>query len=411
MNTTFDSLVSSCRLRLRMNSPFFATLALFTPTIPSEAVQTAATDGRAIYVNPGYLASLSMKEIDGLLLHEILHAALLHVSRRGPRNPERWNVAADIVVNGILAELSYLKIPAGGIRDPKLEPRSVEEIYELLPDARATLKPNQRDLQPQLATQGASEKAAAGTPSDASESALAAESVRARLAGDPDTDLEAYWSNAMLQASIVKRSQQHGTLPAALERLVQEIAAPQLDWRTLLWRFLVQTPNDFSGYDRRFVSRGLYLDAMDGESFYVDACIDTSGSIDQTQVDAFISELRGILNSYPHIDCRLFYADSECYGPYTIERASRLPTPEGGGGTDFRPFFEKSDKDERLHRKSCRVAVYLTDGYGEFPDHAPLTPTLWVVSAGGLPAERFPFGEVATLLVLPSSTVGDPIVT
>ena len=37
--------------------------------------------------------------------------------------------------------------------------------------------------------------------------------------------------------------------------------------------------------------------------------------------------------------------------------------------------------------------IYMTDGYGDFPDECPI-PTLWAVPESGLDSERFPFGEV-----------------
>jgi len=43
------------------------------------------------------------------------------------------------------------------------------------------------------------------------------------------------------------------------------------------------------------------------------------------------------------------------------------------------------------------VLIYLTDGYGDFPEQAPATPTLWVVPPGGLEDEGFPFGDVLRL--------------
>jgi predicted metal-dependent peptidase len=43
------------------------------------------------------------------------------------------------------------------------------------------------------------------------------------------------------------------------------------------------------------------------------------------------------------------------------------------------------------------VAVYLTDGYGRFPDSAPNFPVLWVVTEHGLDLEAFPFGETVRL--------------
>jgi predicted metal-dependent peptidase len=44
------------------------------------------------------------------------------------------------------------------------------------------------------------------------------------------------------------------------------------------------------------------------------------------------------------------------------------------------------------------MAVYLTDRFGSFPPKAPHFPTLWVVTPGGFPNDKFPFGETARML-------------
>ena len=132
MNDVNQKIISASLLRLRMKSPFFATLALFAQFRPTQLLDTAATDGKDIFFNPDFLQSLSTSQQDGLLLHEVLHAALLHVIRRGVRDPLVWNVAADIVVNGMISQQGCFELPPGGLRDTQLEHLSVEEIYELL---------------------------------------------------------------------------------------------------------------------------------------------------------------------------------------------------------------------------------------------------------------------------------------
>lgn len=77
------------------------------------------------------MAALSDDHFDGVLLHEVLHAALLHVTRRSQRDPQRWNIAADIVVNGILIEQGF-SLPEGHVRNLELERLAVEEVYALL---------------------------------------------------------------------------------------------------------------------------------------------------------------------------------------------------------------------------------------------------------------------------------------
>ena len=96
-------IVSASLLRMHARSAFFTSLALFARFEVSFEIPTAATDGRTIFVNPRFFDTLTTAEQDAVLVHEVLHAALLHVPRRGGRDPRLWNIAADYVVNGMLA--------------------------------------------------------------------------------------------------------------------------------------------------------------------------------------------------------------------------------------------------------------------------------------------------------------------
>ena len=108
---------------------------------------------------------------------------------------------------------------------------------------------------------------------------------------------------------------------------------------------------------------------------------------------AFANELDAMLRAYPGTNAHLVYADA--YGPFPIGPGDQLPPPIGGGGTDFRPFFALCAAEGLVDENT--VAVYLTDGFGSFPDEPPDLPVLWVVSPGGLDDDQFPFGAVARM--------------
>ena len=381
---TNQKIISASLLRLRMRSPFFATLALFAKFIPTQNIPTAATDGKDIFYNPDFLQSLTTPQQDGLLLHEVLHAALLHVLRRGVRDKEAWNIAADIVVNGIICQQGYFELPEGVIRDRKLEHLSVEEIYELLP---------QQDRSYCLGIFDLDDDALAGDGTDKSDCEA---SRRHRLSEAKKAELETHWRNATGQATVIARTTNQGTLPAGMARELGALDTAQLDWRSYLWRYLVKTPTDYTEFDRRFIGRGLYLETLQGESVKVYVAVDTSGSIDDRLLKMFLSEVNGILNSYPHLECELYYADADVYGAYELNPDSEIPLPQGGGGTSFVPFFERIG--DRWDGMTTAVCVYLTDGYGTFPDTVPELPVLWVVTPGGLDLSQFPFGETVRLL-------------
>ncbi len=372
LNSDIDRIISASLLRLRMKSPFFATLALFTHFRATESISTAATDGENIFINPDYVRSLPKAQVDGLLLHEVLHAALLHVFRRGAREPLRWNIAADILVNGMIAQEQGFELPPSGIRNYELEHLSVEEIYELLEVKEIDCSICEPDL-------------------------LDADSEDGSLSLKQKAVMEAHWKNAMQQAITVARSSnQQGNIPAWLQRELEPLKQAQLDWRSYLWRYLVRTPTDFTGFDRRFIGQKLYLEALEGESVQVFVAVDTSGSVGDRELQTFLAEVAGILSAYPHLECELYYADAEAYGPYSLEKSSEIPKPVGGGGTSFVPFFEKVGINRDWH--SNGVCVYLTDGYGTFPSTPPALPVLWVVTPGGLDLSQFPFGEAVRLL-------------
>lgn len=371
-NATFQRQISAAIIQLRLRAPFFATLALFARILPTLQHKTAATDGRDIFINPDFWRRLTSAERLGLLAHEVLHAALLHVPRMGTRDQIVWNVAADIVVNGIILSQEGFALPKGHLREQRLEHLSVEEVYHHLQ--------SQPGLPEYLHLLFADLLQPADGPYASGERA----------------ELERHWGDAMQQARTLVETFGQGTVPAGLRRELTHISPAQLDWRAYLWRFLVQTPTDFQGFDRRFIGHGLYLDALAGEKLYVFLAVDTSESISGKMIAQFLGEVQAILGAYPHLEALLYYADATCYGPYTLTPDSRIPEPVGGGGTDFRPFFSTIEKE--LQANQDGVCIYLTDGYGTFPEQAPTLPVLWVLSPGGLAGEQVPFGETVRLI-------------
>jgi predicted metal-dependent peptidase len=372
----FRKLISACLLRLRQKTPFFGTLAMFARFICCETIPTAATDGCDIFINPQFLGSLPSQQQDGIVLHELLHAALLHSDRMRERQPELWNIAADIVVNGTILQQPGCELPPGGLRDEKLEHLSVEEVYELLqlPGANR-FELTDRDL---LATQAYTS------------------------ASQSERSLRAHWQQALQQAkAIASGTAAGGKVSKCIDRELGAIDDARIDWRAHLWRYIVQTPTDFQGFDRRFVGRGLYLEGLQHDSVSIYIAIDTSSSVRTSQLQLFIGEVRAILAVYPQIECRLFYVDEAIHSTHALTADSTLPLPEGGGGTSFIPFFDRIN--EIWDGYTQTVCIYLTDGYGEFPPHVPVVPTLWVVPPGGLDLALFPFGEAVRLLA-PSAT-------
>ncbi len=377
---TQDPEIQRAILGLRMSAPFFAGLLLFADIRPREGLGTAATDGLNILYDPDYFASLSRKQIQAVLMHEVLHCALQHVPRRQSRIPSLWNHAADIVVNGMIAALEGFELPDGTIRDAKLEHFCAEEVYRLLErDAVSVPAWLVHDLlgsDPTSSSAGFNGSAKAQSPEQISH----------------------HWRHALSSAKAIADASPagHGSIPAGFERELGFAEQANIDWRTVLWRFAVRTPCDFEGFDRRFVHQGLYLEELAGSHLKVHVAIDSSGSVSADELAQFVEEVRGIAGAYPHLICDLYYIDAAVHGPYRIDRTDEFPKPIGGGGTSFIPFFNAVDQDRSIHHD--QVCVYLTDGDGDFPTETPDYPVLWVIVPGGVKDREIPFGEVIRMV-------------
>ena len=385
----FEEIIQKCILQVRRECSFFGSLMLFAQIEKSKNLPTAATDGRKIFFNEEFLNSLSSQEQNALMLHEVLHMALLHVTRRQSRDPHIWNIAADIVVNDLIERNTSFPLPEGAIIDNRFQDKSVEYIYEALLKSKKKYKLVITDiLEPSNANSDESKK-------DSND-------VMEPLSQEETDEIESFWKDKM---EILKNSSEHqlsngkGSLPAGIEQEISTILEPEVDWRHALWKYVGKTPADFDDLDRRFIHKGLYLESLLTEAVEVSVCIDTSGSVSDELLKQFAGELKGILRSYPNVKCSLFFADTNLAGPYEIDRIEQMPKAVGRGGTSFVPFFDylKKHGEENNLLGNNKLSIYFTDGYGDFPSQEPNNPTMWLVCKDGLETQSFPFGEVVRI--------------
>ena len=369
-----SKIISKCILQIRKDSPFFASLMLFAPIIESQSIDTAATDGKNILINNKFFSSLNSSEQNAVMLHEVLHLALLHVFRMNNRDSEVWNIAADIVVNDLIDLNTSFTLPKGAIRDKSFRKKSVEYVYEQLIKNKKKLKLLKLH-NPDLLSNKIDETKCK------------------QIDENEQHEIETYWKdNIQVLQKSAEINKDKGSIPGGLEAEIGTVLEPEVDWRTALWKFVAKTPSDFDEYDRRFFYRGLYLEGLESESINVSVCIDTSGSVSDRLLEQFMGELKGILRSYPHVKCDLFYADWSLNGPYEIDSIEGVPKVIGRGGTSFKPFFNYIKKNND-HFNSNKALIYLTDGFGDFPKDAS-APTMWIVCKDGLETNQFPFGDV-----------------
>ena len=355
-----------------LDEPYFASILMKLKQVeaPDLNPPTMATDGKNLFFHPEYVKEKSVSYLKLTNMHEVGHVFLLHHLRRGDRDPKKWNVACDFVVNAILKESGY-SLPEGWLYDPKFNGMSAEQVFDMLPDQPG----------------GGGGAGQPGGEGDQPGEVL-------DYPGDKDNYEQAEQEVKVMVKQAANYAKQCGKLPAGVERLVDELLKVRIPWREVLARFFTeQARNDytFAKPNRRYLQTGFVLPALESHGLGdIVLMIDTSGSISASELKEFASEISGIMELYEtdrNLD--ILYCDTECYHESLhLDDIPQKMKPQGGGGTDFIPPFNWVQEN----RSDCRAAIYFTDGYcSSFPDQ-PGYPTLWVVKGNG--NFQPPFGEV-----------------
>ncbi|MGC9457524.1 MAG: VWA-like domain-containing protein [Halothiobacillaceae bacterium] len=165
--------------------------------------------------------------------------------------------------------------------------------------------------------------------------------------------------------------------------------AGQVPWWSWLARWLrFRSPRDYR-FDRpgRREAAPFILPSLGGREAWLMVAVDISGSIPPEVVQQFLEEVERLRCHVP-ARLRLLLADNHVHRDEELPmgRILTLPPFQGGGGTDFRPVFEKFAQDRRQE-----LLIYFTDLRGDLPARPPDRPVLWLRAGSDL---KPPFGQV-----------------
>ena len=390
--------IIAARVGLVLDQPFFGVLALRLKVVEDPGCGTAWTDGQSLGYDPAFIDTLTHDEVSAVICHEVMHCAASHMWRRDGREMRQWNVACDEAINPVIRDAGF-RLPAGALLDPQWAGKSAEYIFARLPKQQAG---NAAGGSYGASGQPGKAKAQAGgsgspTGSQASQTGDPGPSqggcdVRDAPADGGDGASEADWQQAVQQAATAAKSQ--GKLPASLARLAQQAAAPRVDWKSVLHRFIQQVARGDYSWSRpstRYLAGGLYLPALRSQELGpIAVAIDTSGSIDQVLLDQFAAELRSVIDDTRPERVVVLYCDAKIQRVDTFERDDLLELkPVGGGGTAFGPVMDAVD--EMDEPPAC--LIYLTDLMGSHRAAPPTMPVLWTSTTPG----TVPYGEIVEI--------------
>lgn len=368
---------------------------------------TAGTNGKDEWYARDFVQKLNDKQLKFLRIHECYHKAYRHLRiwrHLWQENPELANIAADVVINNTLVKDQNLEMPTlpdpktgkpvpCGMWDHKFDDMDTGQVFRALK---------------QMAQQGGQgKKGKGGKPGDEEGKGSGSGSLKYKpgefspgdgegmdsmdqhdwqgqqsMTPEQQKELERQIDQALRQGAILA-----GKMAGNMDRGIQEVLKPKLDWKELLREFVksVCKNKDASSWrqiNRRYVSQGIYMPGFIGESVgRIMIGIDTSGSIGGELLGQFLGEMEAICKEVSPEGVDLLYWDAAVAGHEKYEQFEAADVisrtkPKGGGGTAPSCVTEYMKK----HKMEPVCSIILTDGYvgNDWGTDWP-SPVLWAI--------------------------------
>lgn len=373
-----EQLLLRAKSLLSVKHPYFGMLASRLAHEPSEGVRSYASNGKRFIYNNEFIERRSVEEVMFILTNAVMHHVLSHQQRRLSRRGKLWQLATDYAINNLLAK-NGVKIPQGANFNPEYAGMYAEEIYEAL---KADLNVDEVD-----AFEGEGSPPPGTSLSDASEEDEGEFSSIEMIADDLDAQNESEWQYAGTMA--LEAAQRKGSGPSGMERLGKKLKPANVDWRFELYNAInrhMRNNYAFMPPNKKHIYRGIALPSLTSDTLSLCVAVDTSGSINETLLGAFMEEFRSIMQSFPSIRIELIIADATVHAHYTFMGGEKLDFKlKGGGGTDYRPTFDYIEANLPM----TTMLLYFTDGEGMFPKIPPSYEVIWALSCKA----KVPFGR------------------
>jgi len=417
---------------------FWSTLSMRLESVMSFDVPTFGTDGKKMFYNPLFVQMLidqhgknkAEKMIVFVIAHEVMHCAFAHMVRRGDREHQLWNFAADYSINWILKDAGFTLAP-GVLIDDKYKNMSAEEIYPYLKQDKQQNPQNypgdgsggigevydhpgngsgdqdededgkgsgSGDDDQDSGQQQSSDQSGQQSGSGKSDKQGKSDGKQGQMSEAEKKQIASEWQVAAATAAKAHAAKA-GSLPGGLKRAVDDLLDPKIPWVDVVreWADVVARGDyTWSRPNSRYMPQGCYLPSLYSvEVGDIVLIMDVSGSVSDPQFTQFASEISSILEE---LDCHVYalYVDTSVRHVDEFDQDD-LPLKietHGGGGTDFKPGFDW------LKKKGIEPegVIYFTDMQcNSFPDYIPDYPVIWVKygpdSSWCTKPEEVPFGD------------------
>ena len=352
-------------------------------------IPTACTNGRDVKYGRAFVDGLTDRELRGLVLHEDeghkLHRHLEIWKWMYDIDPHLANCACDYVINIKIVddnkEDGFAQLPEGGLVDARFRGMDSAQVFNILRKEQEERSQNDQGDGSQGNESGGDGEPSSSPGGDGAGFDEHDWEGAQSLSDEDKRELARDIDEAIRQGAMAA-----GKMGGTGNRDLDELLQPQVDWREVLREFIQNTcaGNDYSTYarpNRRLMSQGIIMPSGISEQVgELVIAIDTSGSVGQQELTAFLSEVKGVCDTVKPDKLRLLYWGSsvvgdEAYDMHDLDNLVKSTKPMGGGGTDVNCVTQYMT-DEGIKPQACIVLTdgYLYSGWGDWT-----CPVLWAI--------------------------------
>lgn len=361
------SKMDKAKAQIVLDQPFFASILLRRKLVETDRVPTLAVNqAGTIYYNKEFTEKLPVPQLVWGLCHEVLHVVGQHASRRGHRNPKKWNYAGDAWINDTLDDAGIGERIPQTVNMPGSKDDTVENIYNALPE--------QDD--------NGDGKGDFGQPGGSNDG-LGDDIIEGGDDGNPMTEDEKREIEGQIKVEIAEAAQaakMRGKLSGRLQDMVTSILDVKTPWHEILEKHMVSQVKQGQTWrraNRRY--QDVYLPSTDklpqmGELVIQ---VDVSGSISKQELDHYNGHLQRIIEQCRPDKTHVLYTDTEVVRHDEFDCGEEFHLSFfSGGGTDMPAGFKYCAE----HGIQPDVFVCLTDGYTDFGEPQDY-PIVWCISS------------------------------
>lgn len=435
-NFTTEERIIKAKIDLNYSNPFFSYI-LMNMTInevkKSSLIGTMGINKYGdLYWHKTFVDSITQKELEGVLAHEVGHIITDTFSRMGTRDKKLWNMATDIIINFMLIKENFVLPKTFKVGDMR---KKKEEGKPLLPDINGKIeltgkkgkftinvKNKTADMVYDILVKNAEKINGCGIcngkcdecngeydgqmdshiPCDKDDEGNSTGKETSETSAGENAE---EWKKKLCEA--YTHAKMRGTISADIERIIEGILYPKINWKHKLYSFITNDiPIDFTMRfpSKKYYATGFYSPSVVRENLNIIIGCDASGSISygnaETEGHQFLSEVLGIVTSFTQVKSRLIIWDAEEIhkgNDVVITNNNKMEiltrSFKAGGGTELSCFTRHIKKNNY----QSNIYIIMTDGHIEEKPILPKGKILFVLSKDGNDQIVKKYGEVCRL--------------